>query len=592
MPILLLLLLAITHPVLATQDACNAPSADPIVRLTVPGNPFLALPSADGCWVFVSLVRTAETPARIALLKRASGSLSLARELEVPTNATGMELAQNGALLVVAAGPGVAFVDTAKLTSGADGALIGVWQDDVKGAGRVYANVTRNGRYLFVSDESVQAITVLDIVGVRKAGIAGVKAIGRIPTGRAPIALTFSADERYLFTTSQVTPQANAPSDCEIPNAKPGAPSTRPQGAILVVDVAKAVVDPASSVVATVPAGCSPVRLVTSPKGDIAYVSARASNALLAFDTKKLVDDPANARLGSVPAGIAPVGVAVVDAGTRIVVTSSNRFAGDADDQQVLTVIDAAKMAEGAAAVIGTVPAGAFPRELRTTRDGRTLLLTNFASQSVQMMDVSRLPAGSRQLLLNPDHPVFAARAPERAVVRLDTSRGAIDIEVVRAWSPHGADRFIALVKHGYYDGARFFRIRPGRWAQFGINGGPAIARAWRNRTIPDDPFVQSNVRGTVAFAFAVPNGRATQVFINLTDNSATHDKEPFTPFGRVITGMDIVDALNAEYGEGPGGIRAGKQDAFFEGGQEWLLRQFPRLDYITRATVLKSGGG
>ena len=191
-------------------------------------------------------------------------------------------------------------------------------------------------------------------------------------------------------------------------------------------------------------------------------------------------------------------------------------------------------------------------------------------------------------LLLNPDAPEFRAPAPERALVRFESSVGTIDIEVVRRWAPRGADRFVALARHGYYDAARFFRVRPGRWAQVGISGDPAIARAWRNRTFPDDPFVQSNTRGTVAFAFAVPNGRATQVFINTGDNAATHDKEPFTPFGRVVSGMSHVDAINAEYGEGPGGIRAGKQDPFFEGGNAWLLEQFPRLDFIKSAIVLE----
>ena len=191
-------------------------------------------------------------------------------------------------------------------------------------------------------------------------------------------------------------------------------------------------------------------------------------------------------------------------------------------------------------------------------------------------------------LLLNPAAPEFQARAPDRAIVRLDTSRGTIDIEVTRDWAPRGADRFVTLVRHGYYDDTRFFRVRPGRWAQFGINGDPAIARAWRNQTFPDDPFVQSNRRATVAFAFAVPNGRTTQVFFNTGENAATHDKEPFTPFGRVTSGMEHVDAFNAEYGEGPGGIRAGKQDPFFAGGNAWLLQQFPRLDYIRRATILE----
>ena len=192
-----------------------------------------------------------------------------------------------------------------------------------------------------------------------------------------------------------------------------------------------------------------------------------------------------------------------------------------------------------------------------------------------------------RELLLKPDSPEFTKAAPAVSTVRLETSKGNIDIEVTRAWSPLGADRFINLVRLGFFDEARFFRITPGRWAQFGIPADPAVAQAWRNRTLPDDPFKQTNVRGTVAFAFAVPNGRTTQIFINLRDNHETHDKEPFTPFGRVVTGMDVVDTLNDEYAEGPGGIRAGKQDDFFKGGNAWLLKQFPRLDYIRRATLI-----
>lgn len=192
-----------------------------------------------------------------------------------------------------------------------------------------------------------------------------------------------------------------------------------------------------------------------------------------------------------------------------------------------------------------------------------------------------------RNLLRTPEAPAFRVPAPSRAVVRFETSRGLVEIEVTRAWAPLGADRFVALARHGYYDGNRFFRVTAGRWVQFGVNGDPPVASAWRTRTIPDDPFSESNVRGTVAFAFAVANGRTTQVFINLADNSPTHDKEPFTPFGRVIRGMDVVDALNGEHGEGPGGIRAGGQDPFFAGGNAWLDGRFPRLDYIRRAVVI-----
>ena len=192
----------------------------------------------------------------------------------------------------------------------------------------------------------------------------------------------------------------------------------------------------------------------------------------------------------------------------------------------------------------------------------------------------------NREALLNPDDARFKVAAPDVCTVRFDTSKGVIDIQVTRAWSPRGADRFVSLVRAGYYDEVRFFRVTPNRWTQFGINGTPAIAKAWRNQTIQDDPFKESNVLGTVAFAFAVPNGRTTQVFFNMQDNSATHDKEPFTPFGKIVAGMDVATKLNNEYVEGPGGIRAGKQDAYFDGGNEWLLKQFPRLDYIKTATV------
>ena len=183
---------------------------------------------------------------------------------------------------------------------------------------------------------------------------------------------------------------------------------------------------------------------------------------------------------------------------------------------------------------------------------------------------------------------VAQATAPPDYNVRLETSKGTIVIAVHRDWAPHGADRFHELVTSGYYDGARVFRIRKGTWAQFGIAAEPKVAQAWRTKTIPDDPFKGvANKRGTIAFAFKDPNGRTTQVFINLKDNSETHDKEPFVVFGEVIEGMDVADAWYAEYGEAAGGgIRAGRQDPVFEGGNRYLTEKFPLLDYIKTARV------
>src|SRR6185436_19525879 len=193
----------------------------------------------------------------------------------------------------------------------------------------------------------------------------------------------------------------------------------------------------------------------------------------------------------------------------------------------------------------------------------------------------------NRALLLQPDSPEMNKRAPDFARVRLETTKGVIRLEMKREWAPLGVDRFYNLVRNGYYDDTAIFRVRAGLWAQFGINGDPKIAGTWRTRNIADDPRVLSNVRGTMAFAFKDPNGRTTQVFINLRDNSASHDKEPFAPIARVIEGMEVADAIYSEYGEqSGGGIRGGKQDPLFAGGNEYLKRNFPRLDYIVRATI------
>jgi cyclophilin family peptidyl-prolyl cis-trans isomerase len=194
-------------------------------------------------------------------------------------------------------------------------------------------------------------------------------------------------------------------------------------------------------------------------------------------------------------------------------------------------------------------------------------------------------------LLLDPNAPEMNRRAPELFDVRLETSKGAIMIEVHRDWSPHGVDRFYNLVCAGYFDDARFFRVIKGRWAQFGINGDPKISNVWRSQTIPDDPRRTSNLRGTIAYAFAVPDGRTTQVFINLRDNSSTHDAWSFVPFGKIVEGMSVADALDTEYGEAAGGgIRAGKQEPLFQTGNEYLKSNFPHLDYIRLATIAETG--
>ena len=193
----------------------------------------------------------------------------------------------------------------------------------------------------------------------------------------------------------------------------------------------------------------------------------------------------------------------------------------------------------------------------------------------------------THEVLLDPTLPVWSEAAPDTFVARFETSAGDFAIEVVRSWAPVGADRFYNLVRHGYYDDARFHRTVPDFIVQWGLAGQPEVTAAWIGETIPDDDaVVASNVRGTVAFAFTEPHTRTTQVYINLVDNSRL-DAQGFPPFGRVVEGMEVVDRIYPGYGENSGGgLRRGDQSAIVAGGNDYLDREFPMLTRLLKATV------
>jgi len=370
---------------------CNAPARDSITMVEVPGNPFQALPSADGCWVFVSLTNVAGSHAGIAVIRRDGGNASVDRVVNLTGNPTGMQLTHDGRLLVVAAGNRLAFVDAGRAVSGRGNAVLG-YLDEPGTLGRIYVNVTADDKYAFVADERANTITIVDLAAAQRERFRASAIVGKIPTGPLPISVVFSPDGKLLYVTSETAPQSLGwPNECRREGAANDSTLVKPRGAILVVDVDRALKDPVHSVIAAVGAGCSSVRLVLSPAGDRAYVSARNSNALLVFDRAKLVGDPGHSLLATVPVGTAPVGVAVVDSGRAIVVTNSNRFGGTgAADKPSLSVIDASKVGDGASAVIGSIPSGDFPREMRVTSDGRTLVLTNFASHTVELIYLAR----------------------------------------------------------------------------------------------------------------------------------------------------------------------------------------------------------
>ena len=185
----------------------------------------------------------------------------------------------------------------------------------------------------------------------------------------------------------------------------------------------------------------------------------------------------------------------------------------------------------------------------------------------------------------NPADPGFAQQAPDSFRARFSTTKGDFVIVVHRAWAPHGADRFYNLVRSGFYDGVRFFRVIPGFMAQFGIHGDTGVTTAWRVRTIPDDPVRHNNLRGMVTYATAGPGTRTTQIFINYRDNIRL-DASGFAPFGQVVEGMEVVDALYGGYGEGAPNGRGPDQFRVNVEGEKYLARQFPKLDKINKATV------
>ena len=176
--------------------------------------------------------------------------------------------------------------------------------------------------------------------------------------------------------------------------------------------------------------------------------------------------------------------------------------------------------------------------------------------------------------------PAPAGPAPDSFRVAFTTNRGSFVVEATRAWAPNGADRFYALARSGFFDDNRFFRVLPGYIAQFGINDRKKVNERWDDQPLPDDPRKETNARGTIVFTTSGANSRAHQLFINLKDNPKL-DAQGFVPFGRVISGMEVVDSLYDDYGDAP------QQQLISTLGNNYLLRMFPKLDYITTARVV-----
>ena len=335
------------------------------------GEPFGVVTTADDRWSFVG--------AGGGIVVLSGDGLALRPVRTIATGAAqplGETLTHDGRYLLAADGVGGAVVvDVARAESGAAGAVLGTLSGPRPG-GAIEVAVSPDDRYAFVSIEYASEIAVFDLGAALADGLRSSHYVGAIPLGEAVVGMAVSPDGRWLYATSELGAH---------PAAEHG------DGTLSVIDLARAETRPADSVVSTVTARCSPVRVAVSSDGKVVWVSARESDELLAFSAASLRSDPAHALLAAVRVGEAPVGLALVDGDRRVVVADSNRFDA-AGASSGLTVVDAAAALAGRPAVLGVIAAGGFPRDMALEPGGRTLLVSNFASGQEEAIDVASLP--------------------------------------------------------------------------------------------------------------------------------------------------------------------------------------------------------
>jgi len=374
----------------AASPALGAVSA---AMLPVSGSPFGVAATADGRWAFVAVTGPRAGSPSIDVLRLAgSRAPALVRSVPVPGMPLGVTITPDGKYLLAADNAGVAVLSVTRAESGVPGAVLGTLSapggtsGGASGGpqgGAIEVAASPDGRFAFVTLEDSQQAAVFDLGAAVSRGFGAADYVGSIPLELAPVGITVSPDGRWLYATSEIASRGTG-----APGAPGGGASSA--GTLTVIDLRRAETDPAASVVATVDAGCQPVRVTTAADGTQVWVTARASDELLCFAAARLVSDPKRALVAAVRVGEAPVGLAAVRGGSLMVVADSNRF-GASGATSDLDVVNVAAALAGRPAVVGHIRAGLFPRDMTLAPDG-PLLVSNFDSGQVEAVDVATVP--------------------------------------------------------------------------------------------------------------------------------------------------------------------------------------------------------
>jgi DNA-binding beta-propeller fold protein YncE len=326
--------------------------------------------TADGRWSFVSLTHAVEVLSNRALVPAVGARLS------VPGVPEGEQLGRDGRYLLVADGSGALVIDVARAEHGAGDAIVGMLSSPA-GRGAAEVAISPDDRYAFVSLEISDSLAVFDLQKALTGGFGPSDFVGTVPLGIAPVGLAVSPDGRWIYATSQTR--------------KGGTSDGRSAGTLTAINLRWAETKPAAAVVATVPAGCSPVRVITSADGRVLWVTARGSDAVLGFSATRLRADPRHALDAQVQVGESPVGLALVDDGRQLIVADSNRFRAKGAASN-LAVVDVRAALAGRPALLGMIPTGNFPREMTVVPNADTLLVTDYLSGQVQAVNLETVP--------------------------------------------------------------------------------------------------------------------------------------------------------------------------------------------------------